>query len=601
MAVGSGGSFTAAEFAAALHRGSPYGAHASAHSPLEAAATAVALHRTIVFMSTAGGANPDVLGSFRVLASREPKQLIVLCLRRGTPLARSAARFPFVDFFEHDLPTGRDGFLATNSLLASLVLLTRAYAVARGIPSDLPQLWPALLPARTLAEMDKSLAPAWTKRTLIVLHGADTRVAAVDLESRFTEAALGNLWTSDYRQFAHGRHHWLAKNTETSAVLAFTTTADKELASKTLALIPPTVPVARIDIPLAGTVAAVSAVVRGIFVAASAGRAVGIDPGRPGVPGFGRRIYRLNAFAKTALARPDAATAAIERKTGTPIAGLRAAGTLRFWHDAYRAFVDRITRAGFAGVVIDYDGTLCSAEDRATGLRQDLADELARLLKAGARVGIATGRGKSVRKELRNVLPESSWEQLIVGYYNGGDIGPLSDDAHPNGSEETSKALEPVADALRRDPRLKGTADFELRRPQIKVQIIGPMTEWGREMVEEIVRDTKICGVTVVHSAHSMDILAPGVTKESVIRSVETTATAASSAEAILCIGDRGRYPGNDHALLKGPHALTVDEASPDPWTCWNLAPLGFRNVAACRYYLSHLRLSRGRLRLQLP
>jgi hypothetical protein len=431
------------------------------------------------------------------------------------------------------------------------------------------------------------------------LHGADTRAAAVDLESRFTEAALGNLWTADYRQFAHGRHHWLAKNTETSAVLAFTTSADRDLASKTLSLIPPTVPVARIDVPLAGTAAALSAVVRGIFVAASAGRTVGTDPGRPGVPRFGRRIYRLNAFAKTALTRPNAATIAIERKTGTPIAALQAAGALRFWHVAYRAFVDRLERARFAGLVIDYDGTLCSAEDRMTGLRQDVADEIARLVRAGASVGIATGRGKSVRKELRAILPESSWEQLIVGYYNGGDIGPLSDDAHPNGAEETSEALEPVAEALLRDSRLKGAVDFELRLPQIKVQITSAMKEWSCEMVEEIVRDTKICGVTVVHSAHSIDILAPGVTKESVIRSLAITARE-SLAEAILCIGDRGRYPGNDHALLKGRYALTVDEASPDPRTCWNLAPLGFRNVAACRYYLSHLRPARSGLRLQL-
>lgn len=551
-------------------------------------------------MSTAGGANPDVLGSFRILASREPRQLIVLCLRSGTPLSRSAARFPFVDFFEYDLPSGKDGFLATNSLLASLVLLARAYAVARGTSSDLPRHWRTLMPARVLADMDKSLSPALRKRTLIVLHGADTRAAAVDLESRFTEAALGNLWTADYRQFAHGRHHWLAKNTETSAVLAFTTNADKELAAKTLSLIPAAVPVARIEVPLAGTTAAMIAIVRAIFVAASAGRATGTDPGRPGVPGFGRRIYRLNAFAKTALARPDAATVAIERKTGAAIEALKATGALLFWHNAYHAFVDRITRAGFAGLVIDYDGTLCSAEDRLTGLRQEVADEIARVMRAGTRVGIATGRGKSVRKELRGVLPESLWEQLIVGYYNGGDIGPLSDDAHPNGIQETSEVLEPVADALLRDPRLKGAADFELRLPQIKVQIKERMKEWGREMVEEIVRDVKICGVTVVHSAHSMDILAPGVTKESVIRSVATKAITASSAEAILCIGDRGRYPGNDHALLKGPYALTVEEASPDPRTCWNLAPLGFRNAAACRYYLSHLRQSRGGLRLQL-
>ena len=129
MAVGSGGSFTAAEFAATLHRQLAAGP-ASAHTPLDAVATGTNLQRAVVLMATAGGSNPDVLGSFKLLASREPAQLIVLCLRRGTALARRAARFPFVDFIELDLPTGHDGFLATNSLLASVVLLLRAYAQA---------------------------------------------------------------------------------------------------------------------------------------------------------------------------------------------------------------------------------------------------------------------------------------------------------------------------------------------------------------------------------------------------------------------------------------------------------------------------------------
>jgi hypothetical protein len=39
---------------------------------------------------------------------------MVVCLKSGTPLARRAARFPYVDFVELSPPTERDGFLATN-------------------------------------------------------------------------------------------------------------------------------------------------------------------------------------------------------------------------------------------------------------------------------------------------------------------------------------------------------------------------------------------------------------------------------------------------------------------------------------------------------
>ena len=66
---------------------------------------------------------------------------------------------------------------------------------------------------------EAATAPIWTRPTTLVLHGPSTRIGAVDLESKFTEAALGHLQLADYRNFAHGRHNWLAKRGETSSVL----------------------------------------------------------------------------------------------------------------------------------------------------------------------------------------------------------------------------------------------------------------------------------------------------------------------------------------------------------------------------------------------
>ena len=90
----------------------------------------------------------------------------------------------------------------------------------------------------TQADLDRRVKPAWDKQTLMVLYGPSTRVAAVDLESRFAEAALQDLFISDYRNFAHGRHNWLAKRPDSTAVLAFVTPDDREIASKTLSLFP---------------------------------------------------------------------------------------------------------------------------------------------------------------------------------------------------------------------------------------------------------------------------------------------------------------------------------------------------------------------------
>ncbi len=69
----------------------------------------------------------------------------------------------------------------------------------------------------------------------------------------------------------------------------------------------------------------------------------------------------------------------------------------------------------------------------------------------------------------------------------------------------------------------------------------------------------------------------------------------------MLCIGDRGCWPGNDFALLNQEFALSSDEVSGSPDTCWNIAPAGHRGVQATLGYLSALFGKDGRFRLRLP
>jgi hypothetical protein len=96
----------------------------------------------------------------------------------------------------------------------------------------------------------------WPRQYLIVLCGRATRAAAWDVESRFHEAALGPVQVADYRNFAHGRHHWLAKHRERSGVVAFVTPEERDVAEKTLRLIPRDVPVCRLETSATGPRAA---------------------------------------------------------------------------------------------------------------------------------------------------------------------------------------------------------------------------------------------------------------------------------------------------------------------------------------------------------
>ena len=70
--------------------------------------------------------------------------------------------------------------------------------------------------------------------------------------------------------------------------------------------------------------------------------------------------------------------------------------------------------------------------------------------------------------------------------------------------------------------------------------------------------------------------------------------------QTVLCVGDRGEWPGNDYELLGRPLSLSVDEPSPAPDAGWNLAPPGIRGSTAAVYYLDRLRSGRGGLRIRL-
>ncbi len=98
---------------------------------------------------------------------------------------------------------------------------------------------------------------------------------------------------------------------------------------------------------------------------------------------------------------------------------------------------------------MDYDGTLCSSENRFGALSSDISEELNRILKRGFIIGIATGRGKSVREELQKVVNKKYYNNVIIGYYNGSDIGTLNDTNHPDKTIQTHPSLIIIEEKLK--------------------------------------------------------------------------------------------------------------------------------------------------------
>ena len=604
IAVGSGGSLSTAHALAWLHRLTS--GHASTVlTPLESI-TVQHDSNTAVWLLSASGGNVDIVNAAKGLLLREPRQLAALIGREDSRVGAIAQSHPYIDLLVYAPPSGKDGFLATNTLFGATALLTRAYcATTSGSFSwdvdKLAGVVQAVDASSPLVEAWRDAArPLWDRDTTIVLHGSSGALGATDLESKFTEAAVGHLQVADYRNFAHGRHHWLAKRGDQSGVVALIADDDRDIAERTLALLPPEIPVARLTLPGSPIAANLAGLVAAMRVTDWAGQARGIDPGDPGVPAFGRRIYHLTPSRGSATPLPRGLTrraaAAIERKSGQTIPHLAQNGSLGDWRSALRLFQRQLTRTAIAGLVLDYDGTVVDTRHRFSLPKPEMVQELIRILETGTPLGIATGRGRSVREAFQQVIPRSLWSRVVVGYYNGAEVGTLDDHLAPSSDQTPGPELRAVADRLLRDPELAAEATQEHRRHQLTITAGGSLREdrlW--EFVQLIVREVSP-EVTVLRSSHSIDVLDSTASKLRVIARVRDAANTGS----VLAIGDRGRWPGNDHELLSSPLSLSVDQTSILRESGWNLGSPGQRGTAITLEYLRALRVGDdGKLRLQ--
>ena len=600
-AIGSGGSLTCAHALASLHQRYT-GNIAAVVTPLEAINEPLDAAAAIWLLS-AGGSNVDVLAAAKTMILREPYQFGVLCGLETSPLAELCLKHPFVDLLLYPPPTGKDGFLATNSLLGFTALLTRTYATEFGSDADWMEVVDCLEPLLTdtsaaSVTWEAATAPLWTRSTTLVLHGSSTRVGAIDLESKFTEAAIGHLQLADYRNFAHGRHHWLAKRSDTSGVLAFITDADRALAERTLDLIPTDIPQAQITFDGGPSATALASLLAALRITGWAGLTRDIDPGRPGVPEFGRKLYNLPlSRSRRAMGLPRLTpreTAAITRKAGVAPGRLAALGELALWREALAAFLTRLYEARFAGLVLDYDGTVVDTRRRFEPADPEMGAKLTLLAETGVHVAVATGRGASVRRDLQNCLPRTIWPLILVGYYNGAEIASLDNDFAPDRYGDVCASLQPLTEALRRQPELTVCSRQEDRPSQISLEATRVMPE-GRlwDIVRQVILQTGADDVKATRSGHSVDIVAAGVSKLNTIHRLREKVGDAP----ILAIGDRGRWPGNDYELLSGPFTLGVDEISVDPATCWHLGNPGQRGPTVTLDYLSALEAEDDRLR----
>lgn len=594
IAIGSGGSLSGAHFICHLHQLAS-GKIAQPLTPLEVISmleetgSRCSLINSAVICLTAGGSNTDINRVWKFLIYSEPRQLMALCSRKNSLLAKVGQKYDYTRVFDFDLPSKKDGFLATNSLLFFLVLMSRVYSPFIDAKMSLPHSIWGLLSKGTcvddiLENLRRTCSRIVERNYLIVLYGVGMEAAAIDFESKLTEAALSAVQISDFRNFAHGRHHWLAKRGKQSGVIALSSDRDYKLAKRTLALLPSSIPSTVFHFSESTLSGAIGAVLIGFFLTAIAGESRGIDPGRPGVPPFGRKIYHLSQGTRKNTSTNNISP--LRRKAEVCLVPSQKV------MKAHNIFRRALRATSFYGLVLDYDGTLCGPENRFGTLDSMIALELIRLLRAAVPLGVATGRGKSVRVILQKALPKNLWNRVTVGYYNGAECANLDDDNAPNGTNTPCNELENIVNAIYSDEAITSLSKVTVRKYQISVE---PQSTYHLDLLWEIIGAhlSHSPGIKMVQSTHSIDILAPWVTKRNVIAAITSPCPAGQSPN-VLCIGDRGRWPGNDSDLLSERYSLSVDAVSADLNTCWNLAPAGYRGQQATIYYLKHLVAEKG-------
>lgn len=570
VAIGSGGSSTACHFAALAHR-TRHRCPAYFTTPLDVLSLPAGLHRAGVFLASASGKNKDALAALDVCIAEESPAVAVITLRSANPLKDAASTFARARVFAADAPAGKDGFLATNSLIATCALAARAYGF------DVAQPKEARKPVDGSVFEDRHMVQ--------VLHGGWGSPVATDLESKLNESALASAQLADYRNFGHGRHLWLANRAAETVVVALVTPGTAAIAQSTLNLFPKSIPVVRLETILDGPSGTIDLLLQALHLVDRIGVVRGQDPGRPHVPEFGRKLYRLTP----PRVRPTI-DAPIERKLWASPEG--AGGDGKAFEQGLSQFFARARTTKIGAVALDYDGTLCTKDDRFDDLREDIVSECSRLLKAGVHLGIATGRGKSVREQLQKALDPKLWARVHIGYYNGTDIGALGDANVPKRGEPKNAVLKRAQALLASDVWLTATAKVDPRPQQITVEPKGA-TRTDALAAHVMARLAPLDGegVRIVVSSHSLDVLGPTRGKGSLVSWLRELI---GDGLDVLCIGDRGAWPGNDYSLLAEPMSLSVDEVSSLNDTCWNLAPRGVSGPDATLLYLRALKARSG-------
>lgn len=583
ISIGSGGSFSACYYSSLLYE-SKYQI-AKAQTPFDFFSSKNVSSKSKVLFISASGKNNDIQFALEKAIESGAVLLSNLSMKATNPLSVKLNNLSNSYPSNYNIPTGKDGFLATNSLIAFFSLLYLSYNEKKIEINSLLNL----SNERFHLEIKSFINEIADRNNLTLLYGGWGLPVAYDIESKCTEAALSAVLLTDYRNFGHGRHHWFDKHKKTSAIVALVTPNEKLIAEKTLSLIPNDIPRLIISTEIADSLGSLDLLIKSFFFISYLGDVRNIDPGKPGVPDFGSKLYHLRYSSIYKVKKGNVINSAICKKAGVVDVAEISDGEKELWLNAYKKFTTSLKNNSFTDIVFDYDGTICSTKDRfETHLESITKDYLLVLLKNDIKIGIVTGRGKSIKELLRNTFDKKYWDRIIVGYYNGANVGYLSDDSLPIIDSNPNDSLIKISAAINKNGyfKINNAFDITIRPQQLTIKASDIRTyKFIKSFCNQYIERNNIDNICILESSHSLDIIVrPTVSKLNIFKDF-------LKEENTLCIGDKGLFPGNDYELLSTQYSLSVSEVSIDLDSCWNLAPENNSNINNLHFYLSKIEL----------
>ncbi|EQB22029.1 hypothetical protein UNSWDHB_643 [Dehalobacter sp. UNSWDHB] len=528
--IGSGGSLVLAKLWEYLHEELGLG-FAKILTPYEF--NNVHKESDLVVLFSASGKNHDILQVFKTAIQRGSRVLVFTIAPESAliRLVESNAEKAYAVYPTKKI--SKDGFLAVTSTIATLRLISHFLNNIFG------EEYPNFSPVQLAIDHHLNNLINWdfsTNYSTLQIITSDYGVpAGVDLETRLAESGVASGFLTDPRNFGHGRFIWLDKHPKETKVVLINTLRSQHFMGRLEKSLPKYIDCYRIDSPYDGLLGAIYCITRSILLFGELAQKRGLDPGKPDVPDWGRKVHSLR------LGQRDLHTSEVPKSN---------------YFDKYPALTMQ-----FSGIVMDLDGTLIDTKERFGSVKKEIGEEINRLLRLGLRFGFSTGRGDSALDLLKEHIANEFWNDILIGLYNGTLLMKMSENFKH--LPETVWPTRSILDSLLRPICNELKATISSHSTQITIRDLASLQQ---EYIQNVIiahLGQRAQFIKIQTTGHSLDILPHWSTKLTVVEAIADGVN-----ENILCVGDQGQIAGNDEELLKWKPSVSVGKNRPVSNAC---------------------------------